>query len=414
MKLDSPALAAIYNEIRSSRYNNILDLGEMRAGTFSFFSSMQCDFHAENLREFVIEHQHVALDQFKTKLDGFIRFNNSDKKFDIILMWDLLNYLPTEHIVYLFNKLKPACNENTLVHSLTYMTKSVPQTPARVSIMDNDHINVEVERPLVPNSHRRTSLSLVKNLSDFMMETNLFSNANVTTGIKEDLLRYVPHLENAQKNLTKKAYSVNQNLGKPAHQLINKQGFSLYRFPGLWNVLSHTQAIEDSSILDLGYDNQTNGKGLLNYANTVIAENLPALMSIRDGKSRFQLNSKSIVFNEPMVFDVILAWDLFHYFPDNEITTVAERIRQHCRPGTLIHTICYSTPEIALKPRVFYLQKEEEVLMKDKIDTQKAETTLNSMRLLKLFQDADIKHTFLLQPGMPKGLYEFVLEIKAN
>lgn len=413
LKLDSPALAAIFSEITTSQNNTILDLGEMRGGTFTFFSSLNCHFHSENLREFVIEHQAVAANQFNQKLDQFIRFNHQVKKFDVVLMWDLLNYLPMEQVNYLFEKLKPFCNENALIHSLTYMTKSIPEKPARVNIVDSKHITIDIQKPLTPNKHKRTSLSLVKNIADFMMETNLFTTASMTTGIKEDLLRYVPHLQNQQKNLTKKEYSYqHQSFNSSANTRIEKNILSRYQLPGLLSVLKHTQTIQTAKILDLGYDNQINGVELLNYADKVVPENLPTLIHQHGGERKLTLKSKNISFTPPVSFDTVLLWDLFHYLSQEEMNEVASRLNQCWAPGTLIHAICYSTATIPTKPQHFYLQKDQRILLKEAVETEKPIKPLNSMALLKIFKGADIKQTFLLKPGMPKGLCEFVLEIK--
>ena len=413
LKLDSPALAAIFSQITDSQNNHILDLGEMRGGTFSFFSSLNCHFHSENLREFVIEHQAVAPDQFNKELGEFIRFNDQNKKFDVVLMWDLLNYLSMEQVIDLFEKLKPFCRENALIHSLTYITKSVPEKPARVNIVDNEHITIDIQRPLKPNLHKRTSLSLVKNIADFMMETNLFSTANMNTGIKEDLLRFVPHLQNQQKNLTKKQYSYqHQSLNNIVNKRVDKSALNSYQLPGLLSVLQQSKTIEAAKILDCGYDNQINGVELLHFAAKVVPENLPALMQYQNGQRKLSLKSKNLSFTPPVSFDTILLWDLFHYLNQEEMQEVATRLMLCCKPGTLIHAICYSTPTIATRPQHFYLQKDQRVLLKESPEKEKPAKVLNSMALLKVFKGTDIKQTFLLQPNMPKGLCEFVLEIK--
>jgi len=413
LNLSSPALAAIFNAIEDSPDNNILDLGEMRGGTFSFFSSLNCHFHSENLREFVIDNQAADAELFNHNLDQFISFNDRDKKFDIVLMWDLLNYLPIQQVIYLFEKLKPFCNENTLIHSLTYMTKSIPENPARVSIVDNEHITADIKRPLKPNLHKRTSLTLVKNISDFMMETNLFSTANVSTGIKEDLLRYVPHLQNQQKNLTKKEYSYqHQSFDINANILIERKNLNEYQLPGLFSVLEHTKTTDNAAILDLGYDNQVNGIELLHYAKRIIPENLPAFIKHTQGLRKLHLNSKSIAFTPAISVDTILVWDIFNYLSIDEMREVAERIKRCSHTGTLIHILCYSTPKIAAKPQGFYIHKDKHIMLKEEAKTEKPDKLLNSMSLLKVFNNTQIKSTHLLQPGMPKGLYEFVLEVK--
>lgn len=414
LKLESPALAAIFSEIIDSQNKSILDLGEMRAGTFNFFSSRNCHFLSENLREFIIEYQQDPSSHFKDKIDQFLRFDQQEKKFDVVLMWDLLNYLSLDQVIEIFDRLKPFCNENALVHTFTYMTKSIPTKPARVTILDNEHITVDIKKPLKPNQYKHTSLSLVKNIADFMMETNLFSNTNLKTGIKEDLLRFVPHLQNQQKNLTKKEYSYQQpgSIRRTNARINKKETLKSYQLPGLFSVLKNCKQNPDAAILDLGHDNRINGVELLSFAAKVIPENLPALFQYEQGQRSLMLKSRNISFTPSVSFHTILLWDLFHYLTPDEMTEVVERLNHCCQPGTLIHMICYSTSTIANKPQLFYIQKDERILLQETKEKEKPDKPLNSMALMKVFKNADIKQTFLLKPQMPSGLCELVLKVK--
>lgn len=131
----SPALEALCYVIEKLDYNSVLDLGHAGAGCIHLFSSLHCRLQIEDLNRLIktriINRSNSSpIDQLADNLSG-------ETQFDIVLMWDLLNYMQPIEISRLLHKLLNACKPNTLVYCLSYTGDLIPKVPRKINVKDN-------------------------------------------------------------------------------------------------------------------------------------------------------------------------------------------------------------------------------------------------------------------------------------
>ena len=413
-KFLSPGLTAVFDDIKISKKSYVLDLGEMRSTTFTTISQLGCKIHFENLRELVIRHQEETDVSFKDLLDEYIMDHAVDTQFDLILFWDLINFLSIENTVYLFKKLEPYCKPNSLVHSFTYMGKTLPKTPSRFTLTDTKSVDIELFEKVENKRTPITTLTIVKNLKKFMMETSMFNSNNLTSGLSENILRYVPQLENRHKSILKKKYTHKHNqisTSRPAFREVKNR--VRHYSPGLNNILYKVKGINDSKIVDLGGDLKSNSHLLLNYSKSLFPENLRSLIKVNNNKTAYlKMNRQTLVFEKDIKFDVILTWDVFNYLSFDDLKTINERLEACSKPGTLIYILGYSGSQRPNSPQHFFLNEDGYTDIESYEELVKNGEKLSVVNLLKAFTNTRVVNNYLLHEGMARGYCEYILEYK--
>src|SRR5690606_3573877 len=94
-------------ELKLSKRNNILDLGSSSAASFQFFSRLSCHIHFEGVDSFLADcgEAWASGEALRESLDDYLSEFADGKKFDIILTWDIFNYLDRETLQWLVARL---------------------------------------------------------------------------------------------------------------------------------------------------------------------------------------------------------------------------------------------------------------------------------------------------------------------
>lgn len=58
--------------------------------------------------------------------------------------------------------------------------------------------------------------------------------------------------------------------------------------------------------------------------------------------------------------DLVLAWDLFNYLERDQVKALSTALAQRCRPGAVLFTMIYTTPQMPRDPGTFPLGAEED------------------------------------------------------
>lgn len=138
----SLALNVLYHQFREKRSYRILDLGPPIGQNVEFFSQFSCKLHIEDLYDSL-----SSFDYFSPE-DGFsydavysylLPFQRNSP-FDIILAWDLFNYLNTEEFRHLIVHLSRFSQNGTVLFSLISTTKHIPESPIHFKIIDSENL----------------------------------------------------------------------------------------------------------------------------------------------------------------------------------------------------------------------------------------------------------------------------------
>jgi SAM-dependent methyltransferase len=141
----SLALAALFEGIRGRNKVNVLDLGSAVGSNVEFLSQYGCKLFIEDLYAALSSRTSVGEEGDLAGPDFFSEFLSlpEDTRFDVILSWDLFNYLHRKELVAFSEQLRRYSHKGTLLLSLVSYHKTIPAQPYRFRIKDEQHLIYE-------------------------------------------------------------------------------------------------------------------------------------------------------------------------------------------------------------------------------------------------------------------------------
>jgi len=139
----SLALSALFEGIRGRKVN-VLDLGSAVGSNVEFLSQYGCKLFIEDL--------YAALSSRTSGEEGdlagsefFADFLSlpEDTRFDVILAWDLFNYLHRKELATFSEQLRRFSHKGTLLLALISYHKQIPTQPYRFKIKDEQTLVYE-------------------------------------------------------------------------------------------------------------------------------------------------------------------------------------------------------------------------------------------------------------------------------
>ena len=181
----SLGLEMLLREISRGRKQHILDLGYPTGSNLEYFASrMPCRFYVGDLYR-VVHGGGATKQDIAGVLDSFIP-SGRDVCFDIILGWDVFNYLDREALGALMAALAPYCGAGTLLFTLISTQEEIPAQPLRFKVLDEGHLIYEQLTAETVTCPRFTAGALERILPEFsVLRSFLLRN-----GIQEFLFRH--------------------------------------------------------------------------------------------------------------------------------------------------------------------------------------------------------------------------------
>ena len=138
----SLALNALYHHLRPERKYNVLDLGPALGANVDFFSQFPCKIYIEDF------YRTLSSFDFFSPEDGFtyqVVFEyllpySRNTRFDIVMTWDIFNYLERDEFRYLIQHLSQFCHAGTLLFALMSTLKHIPEKPTTFKILDQERL----------------------------------------------------------------------------------------------------------------------------------------------------------------------------------------------------------------------------------------------------------------------------------
>ena len=132
----SPGLESLTRRLRKDGTYRILDLGSAQGATVDFFSAYSCririvDFHGTVTERQEAQDERDPLDQ--TLLSGL---SADAGPFDVILAWDLLNYLDRAQFARVMARLSHLSRAGTNLLAFMYTQGDIPAHPPVYRILD--------------------------------------------------------------------------------------------------------------------------------------------------------------------------------------------------------------------------------------------------------------------------------------
>lgn len=177
------ALRDLFNRLPSDRAIDILDLGPAWNANIEFFSQFRSRVYIEDLFRWMQRNGNTQSHQ--TALESLQTYPQ-DTKFDVILFWDLFDYLNAKQAEALITHLRSYCKKGTLLFFVSSTMDVIPRQPASFKILDAEHLLYETTTTETMEGKGHRQATIHRMLPGFKM-VRAFRMSN---GVEENLYIY--------------------------------------------------------------------------------------------------------------------------------------------------------------------------------------------------------------------------------
>lgn len=403
----SPGITAIYNELKYSPRNTILDLSSSSAASFQFFSQLSSQIHFEGidnvLHESIIDD--MTGDKLRAALENYLTTFAADKKFDVILAWDIFNYLDPATLNWLIKRLNQHCRANTLVHCIKYVGRHMPAAPRQYQLVDQYQINISADR--TDRARRFATMStstLLKNMPDYLVDHTYMRHEGMPQDITELVLRFQPDKKDSKRQLASAELEHSSN-DLPEHRLP-------HRSYAMEQICAHLRSLPKATVLNLGSRSTHSTDFFLAHAEEVFAEDLVYSLITPSSPDDVAsaLRQHALNFSPEIKFDVILAWDLFNHCSSVQLAAIHQKLLPHIHQNTKIFALFYAGAHKPQWPQKCFVVNEQNITLVPAPKRTIAKEDISAVGWLKIFREFKMSSTFIFKPGMLQGICEYIFQ----
>ncbi len=183
----SLGLQALCERLKTVQTCEILELGPVRNGNLEFWSRFQPSIYIADLRS------SLPLPVILSEDSEFVEPDWShllglppDRRYDFILAWDLLNYLELPAVASIIKFLGRFCRPGTILFTLIFDQKQMPEQITVYNIMDEAHLQYEYAGPEMRVCLRHQPRALAGAMSRFKTADSF----RLRNGVVEYLFEY--------------------------------------------------------------------------------------------------------------------------------------------------------------------------------------------------------------------------------
>ena len=153
-RLKSPLLFGVLQALEPETRVEVLDLAPANADLLDYFSQYHCKLHLPGCRDELLTLGMTDDEANRPLPREFNRLiplqNGGTSTLDIVLLWDLPNYLDKQVLSALITYLTPHVTNHTVLHTYIHTRQTMPEQPGdyRLSLENN----VLVDMPAIGNA----------------------------------------------------------------------------------------------------------------------------------------------------------------------------------------------------------------------------------------------------------------------
>jgi hypothetical protein len=167
-----------------------LDLGPAVGGNVQFFAELGCKLFIADLYESLFSpnaRQPESPRAFELMLERDLP-STDGQAVDVILAWDLLNYLTIDQMRLLATALGSYCHRRTQLFAMIATQKEMPARPTMFNVLDPEHMSFLPDAQWQRDAPRYTEPDLKRGMPDFEVDVSFL----LRTGLQEYMLSYRP------------------------------------------------------------------------------------------------------------------------------------------------------------------------------------------------------------------------------
>ena len=190
VQYNSLGLEALLQRLQGVETCSILELGPVRSGNIAFWSQFNPFIYVADLRSdlplpAVAREEPEGEEIPETNWDRLLRLPEC-RSYDVILAWDLLNYLDLPSVAGLIRHLGYFCKPGAILFTLIFDQKEMPEDITVYRIMDASHLGYEFGRSKTRACPRHQPRSLASVMNGF----RVVNSFRLRSGIGEFLFIY--------------------------------------------------------------------------------------------------------------------------------------------------------------------------------------------------------------------------------
>ncbi|WP_299587837.1 class I SAM-dependent methyltransferase [uncultured Microbulbifer sp.] len=330
--------------------SKVLDLGCLSFGTTQTFLELSCQTFIEDLRSLLLEIYAADTQSRAVQLSGHLTKKPQRVKIDIVLCWDLFNFMEPELIARLIEEIRPHLKPGTIFLTMLY-TGTMPKAPADFKRLTGFTFNTEpldLQKPLP--TYRYSSLKLMKTMGNFSLRSSLLHRK----GMRKDLIELMFEYGNAKSQNTVRAGG-----SSGAISAFRKTRLTELLFPALDTALAQVARSPVSKIFDIGQKAGRNIQQLQRSVGELFISDLYSAILWQcsrkvpfDGAVQAALRQATL----PDNLDCILLWDLLNFFSAEEIQSITNALYNYLSDGGVMHFLLFKQEQLPINCGVFEIQ----------------------------------------------------------
>lgn len=399
----SSGLETLINDLVTSG-GSVLDLGPMSSGTTEAFLRKGCTCHVEDIAD-VLPFLDEGQENFEEKIEAHLLPKKPGQTFDVILCWDLLNYLTLNSIETLFNILKAHFKPNTYLHMMQYTSASIPAQPMHFRLIEDFTYEMSNKATTDIPSARHTTIHLLKRLGNFQIAHSHINQEGMSTRLKELILSYGDRDVSTSVRSNARAENV-------SYFLTDRQPIDL---PVLQELLLNEAQLKQMNILDLGKKSSRNLDFLNRTAGRLFVEDLYSSMVWKrklDGETLQELRVHTLQLQEPKRLDLVLSWDVLNFCTAEQLAAFGLALSSKMMRGGLLYLVSYADHQLPDQPAKYHIDDAGIVSVSGHQKGVGALPFASTAKLLKLLPDFVLQGYHYGTRGQGANVHEYLLARK--
>ncbi|NIR32168.1 MAG: class I SAM-dependent methyltransferase [Gammaproteobacteria bacterium] len=145
------------------------------------FAPIHCCLYIEDLYRVLSEYPPRSEDEGQFSPEAFeqLMATRTTVPFDVILAWDLLNYLDGATVKAIMTRVARRCRPGTVLFALTFMGREIPSHPGRCRIIGGTRLRIDPGSPQSMRNPRPSPTTLERMMAGFRLRHSFLSQVGV-------------------------------------------------------------------------------------------------------------------------------------------------------------------------------------------------------------------------------------------